>query len=45
MRIFKLGFAAAVMTCALSAMAQAAECTGGAAIGDTVTHDLAGVFS
>lgn len=45
MRIFKLGFAAAIVACALSATAQAAECTRVAAIGDNVTHDLAVLFS
>ncbi|MBS0270070.1 MAG: hypothetical protein JSS54_13980 [Proteobacteria bacterium] len=45
MQVFKLGFVAAVMVGALSAMAQAAECTKVGAIGDNVTHDLAVLFS
>ena len=45
MQVFKLGFVAAVMVCALSAIAQAADCTRVAAIGDNVTHDLAVLFS
>ena len=45
MQVFKLGFVAAVMVCSLSAMAQAAECTRVAAIGDNFTHDLAVLFS
>lgn len=45
MKVFKLGFVAAVMVCTLSAMAQAAECTRVAASGDNVTHDLAVLFS
>lgn len=45
MQVFKLGFVAAVMMCALSGMAQAADCTRVAAIGDNVTHDLAVLFS
>ena len=44
MQVFKLGFVAAVMVCALSPMAQA-NCTRVAAIGDNVTHDLAVLFS
>ena len=45
MQVFKLGFVAAVMVCALSATAQAADCTRVAAIGDNFTHDLAVLFS
>jgi hypothetical protein len=45
MKVFKSGFVATVMVCALSAMAQAADCTKVAAIGDNVTHDLAVLFS
>jgi hypothetical protein len=45
MQVFKLGFVAAVIVSGLSAMAQAAECTKVAAIGDNVTHDLAVLFS
>jgi hypothetical protein len=45
MQVFKLGVVAAVMMCALSTMAQAAECTRIAAIGDNFTHDLAVLFS
>ena len=45
MQVFKSGFVAAVMVCALSATAPAAECTKVAAIGDNFTHDLAVLFS
>ena len=45
MQVFKLGFVAAVMVCALSATAPAAECMKVAAIGDNFTHDLAVLFS
>lgn len=45
MQVFKLGLVAAMMVCALSATAQAAECTRVAAIGDNFTHDLAVLFS
>ncbi len=45
MQVFKLGLVAAVMVCTLSAVAQAADCTRVAAIGDNFTHDLAVLFS
>ena len=45
MQAFKFGFVAAVMVCALSATAQAAQRTRVAAIGDNFTHDLAVLFS
>ena len=45
MQVFKSGFVAAMMVCAHSATAQAAECTRVAAIGDNFTHDLAVLFS
>ena len=45
MQVFKSGFVAAVMVCALSVTAQAAECRRVAAIGDNFTHDLAVLFS
>ena len=45
MQVFNLGFVAAIIVCALSATAQAAECTRVAAIGDNFTHDLAVLFS
>jgi hypothetical protein len=44
-QVFKLGFVAAVMVCAHSAMAQAADCTRVGAIGNNFTHDLAVLFS
>ena len=43
--VFKYSFVAAVMLCALSAMAQPADCTRVAAAGDNITHDLAVLFS
>ncbi len=45
MQVFKSGFVAAMMVCALSAAAQAAQCERVAAIGDNFTHDLAVLFS
>jgi hypothetical protein len=45
MRSLKLGLAAMAVICALSATAQAADCTRVAASGDNVTHDLAVLFS
>ena len=45
MQIFKFGLVAAVMACALSAQAQAADCTKVAAIGTNFTHDAAVLFS
>jgi hypothetical protein len=45
MQVFKSGFVAAIMVCALTATAQAAQCTTVAASGDNVTHDLAVLFS
>ena len=45
MQVFNLGFVAAIMVCALSATAQAADCTRVAAIGENFTHDAAVLFS
>ncbi len=45
MKVFKSGFVAAIMVCALTATAQAAECMKVAAIGDNFTNDLAVLFS
>ena len=45
MRSLKLGLAAAAVICALSATAQAADCTKVAAIGENFTHDAAVLFS
>ncbi len=45
MQIFKLGFVAAVMVYALSATAQAADCTKVTALGENFTHDAAVLFS
>lgn len=45
MRIFKLGLAATAIICALTATAQAANCTRVAAVGQMVTHDTAVLFS
>ena len=45
MQVFNLGFVAAIMVCALSATAQAADCTRVAAIGNNFTHDAAVLFS
>ena len=45
MQISKLGIVAAVMVCALSATAQAAECTRVTALGQNFTHDAAVLFS
>ncbi len=45
MQVFKFGFVAAVMMCALSATAQAAECTRVTASGQNFTHDAAVLFS
>jgi hypothetical protein len=45
MRSLKLGFAAAVVICALSATAQAADCRRIGAVGEAVTHDIAFLFA
>ena len=45
MRSLKLGLAATAMICALSATAQAADCVKVAVAGETLTHDLAVLFS
>ena len=45
MRCLKLGLAATALICALSAMAQAADCTRVAASGDNITHDWAVLFT
>ncbi|MFT3729881.1 MAG: hypothetical protein QM780_00435 [Hyphomicrobium sp.] len=45
MHSLKLGFATATVMCALSATAQAGDCTRVAAVGDGLTHDLAVVMS
>ncbi len=45
MQVFKSGFVAAVMMCALSATTQAAECTRITASGQNFTHDSAVLFS
>ena len=41
----KLGLIAAVMFCALSATAQAADCVKVATVGEAVTHDIAKLFA
>jgi hypothetical protein len=45
MHVFKFGLMATVMVCALSATAQAADCTRVTALGDNFTHDSAVLFS
>lgn len=45
MRFFKFGLAAAAMVWALSATAQAADCNKVTALGETLTHDTAVLFS
>ena len=45
MHSLKLGLAVAAMVCALSATAQAADCTRITALGETLTHDTAVLFS
>lgn len=45
MQVFKFGLMATVMVCALSATAQAADCTRVAASGENFTHDTAVLFS
>ena len=45
MRSLKLGLAATAMICALSATAQAADCVRVAVAGESLTHDLAVLFS
>ena len=45
MRSLKLGLAATAMICALSATAQAADCVRVAVTGESLTHDLAVLFS
>jgi hypothetical protein len=45
MRSLKLGLAATAMICTLSATAQAADCVRVAVAGESVTHDLAVLFS
>ena len=45
MQSLKFGFLAAAMFCALSVTAQAAECTRVTALGETMTHDTAVLFS
>ena len=45
MHSLKLGLAATAMICALSATAQAANCVRVAVAGESLTHDLAVLFS
>ena len=45
MRVLKFGLMATVMACALSASAQAAECTRVTALGENFTQDSAVLFS
>ena len=45
MQSMKLGLVAAVMVCALSATAQAADCARVTALGSTLTHDTSVLFS
>ena len=44
MQVFKSGFVAAMMVCALSATAQA-DCVKVGAVGEAVTHDIAYLFA
>lgn len=45
MRFMKFGLAAAALVCALSVTAQAADCAKVTALGETLTHDTAVLFS
>jgi hypothetical protein len=45
MRSLKLGLAATAMICALSVTAQAADCVRVSVAGESLTHDLAVLFS
>ena len=45
MQSLKFGLVAAALVCALSATAQAADCTRVAALGQMLTHDTAVLFS
>ena len=45
MQGLKFGLVATVIVCALSATAQAADCTKVTALGETLTHDTAVLFS
>ena len=45
MQSMKFGLVAAAMVCALSATAQAADCRTVTALGETLTHDTAVLFS
>jgi hypothetical protein len=45
MQVLKFGLVATAMVCALSATAQAAECTRVTALGENFTHDTAVLFS
>ncbi|MBK9080456.1 MAG: hypothetical protein WBP38_02525 [Hyphomicrobium sp.] len=45
MQFLKFGFVAAAMVCAFSATAQAADCAKITALGETLTHDTAVLFS
>ena len=45
MQSLKFGLVAAAMVCALSAAAQAADCARVTALGETLTHDTAVLFS
>ncbi len=45
MQSLKFGLAAAAMVCALSATASAADCARVTALGETLTHDTAVLFS
>ena len=45
MHSLKLGLVATAMVCALSATAQAADCIRVTVVGETLTHDIAVLFS
>lgn len=45
MQVLKFGLVATVMVCALSVTAQAADCARVTALGETLTHDTAVLFS
>ena len=45
MRVFKLALATTAMICALSVTAQAADCVRVGVAGESLTHDLAVLFS
>ena len=45
MQSLKFGLVAAVMVCAFSATSQAADCARVTALGETLTHDTAVLFS